>query len=241
MSFAEDGVLRMSIEQYDAMNPDKERYPFPENSAELAFAKEAQQVLARGDWAALSELIHFPLVIFTDAANYRVESREEFLAGDLAAVLPESFRERVGAASLDDMGVSLLGNTCADDCIVFAHDDVNNVDTIQIQALLVRGGGTAVTEAEQAAVLRTVIERLQRTELTLKVGESIELYADGPYADAAAIVWTSSDEGALTVKPDPNDASRATLTAVGESADGVTVTAALDGVEASVTVLIVSA
>ncbi len=239
VSFAEDGVLRMSIEQYDAMAPDEERYPLAEVSAELAFAKEAQQLIADGDWNELAGLMHFPLVIFTDAANYRVESREEFLAGDLAAVLPKSFRERVGAAALDDMGVSLLGNTVADDCIVFAHEDVDNADAIRIQALLVRGGGDAAAENEREAVLRTWVERLQRTELTLKLGESVELYADGPYSDSAAIVWTSSDEGALTVKPDPGDPSRATLTAVGESAEGVTVTAAFDGVEASVTVYIV--
>lgn len=135
--------LHMSIAELMALgrplaDGEPERYPFPENGQELAFAQTAQQLIADGDWEKLADRISFPMMIFTDGVNYCVESREEFLSSDLDAVLTPAFRQRVGAASLDDMGVCLLGNTCADDCIVFAHDVVNNADAIRIQALIVR-------------------------------------------------------------------------------------------------------
>ena len=139
----ENDLSGMSIVELDASgrslaDGERERFPFPESGKELAFAQSAQQLIAAGDWEKLADRMYFPMMIFTDGANYTVESREEFLAADLDAVLTPAFRERVGKAVLDDMGINLLGNTAADDCIVFAHDSVKNADTILIHALIVR-------------------------------------------------------------------------------------------------------
>ena len=140
-SLEEGDILKMSLEQLDAFLVMPE-FPtpvaWPEGGAELSFAQTVRQLIADGDWEKLADRICFPLLLCAPDGNRRVESREDFLALDLDAILNESFRQRIGGDALEAMSVNAFGNGIVRNSVTFSHmEDKNGADVILIVAIVV--------------------------------------------------------------------------------------------------------
>ena len=92
---------------------------FDRSGAAFAFAAAVQQMIAQGDWEALSGKFCYPLPVFSEYGTYSFTGRADFLSSDPDSVLTEDFRMRVANASLATYGYSLFGNTFCDGYLSF--------------------------------------------------------------------------------------------------------------------------
>ena len=122
----------------DSENPFAYEDPvaFGDNPAALTFAETVQSLIADGDWAALSERLIYPLVIFGDADNYSIDSRELFLNFGIDSLLTPQVRQRIADSSLSEYGHSLFGNTFCDGLLAFVCiGDQTNADDYRLSCI----------------------------------------------------------------------------------------------------------
>ena len=138
----EGDILQMNLRQLEEslLLPEQPLpVPWPEGGQELDFARTVQQLIADGDWEGLADRTFFPMILFTRQGNIRVDSREDFLALDLNAILNESFRQRVGSDSLEAMSANAFGNGIVQNAVTFCHmEEPGGKDEILVVALIVR-------------------------------------------------------------------------------------------------------
>ena len=109
---------------------------FDDNPAARTFAETVQKLIADGDWEALSERLSYPLVIFGDADNYSIASRELFLDFGIDNLLSSEVRQRIADSSLTEYGHSLFGNTFCDGLLAFVCiGDPANADDYRLSCI----------------------------------------------------------------------------------------------------------
>lgn len=208
---------------------------FPEDE-KLAFAREVQHDIARGDWEALSGRLRYPFHILTGRESVDAMSREDFLALDLDALLPPSFRLEVGEAPLDAYGISYMGNTFCGGKLAFARvRDSESGDDLRLTCI---SPAAPLPDDRNPMGLQIVYYTNVLSEFTLSVGESVTVNAQvrpvGLFPDAE-ISWTVSDPEAIELRPG-EDGRFCTLTAKKTVPGGVVLTARFGETEGSVLV-----
>ena len=207
----------------------------------LSFAREVQHDIARGDWEALSRKLRYPFSIFTGRESVDALSREEFLALDLDALLPPAFRREVGEASLDQYGISYMGNTFCGGKLSFAR--VRDSESGEDLRLTCISPEAPLPDDRQPMGLQIVYYENVLGEFTLRVGESVTVQAQvrpvGLFPDAR-ISWSVSDPEAVALQPG-EDSRFCTLTAKKEAPGGVVLTAKFGETEGRVLVFLFQA
>ena len=113
-----------------------EPVPFEQNPAALSFAVTVQKLIAGGDWEALADRLSYPLMVFGNADNYSIGSREAFLDFGIDRVLTPVVRQQIADAALDEYGHSLLGNTFCDGLLAFVYaGNVNDADAYFLSSI----------------------------------------------------------------------------------------------------------
>ena len=76
------------------------------------------------------------MVIFGDADNYSIDSRELFLNFGIDSLLTPQVRQRIADSSLSEYGHSLFGNTFCDGLLAFVCiGDQTNADDYRLSCI----------------------------------------------------------------------------------------------------------
>ncbi|MBR0199141.1 MAG: right-handed parallel beta-helix repeat-containing protein [Oscillospiraceae bacterium] len=172
----------------------------------LDFARAVQQNIAEGNWEALSTQLCYPFPIFTGTDSLVSYTPEDFLALDLDALMPPSYRQEIADAPLDAYGASELGNTFCGGRLAFAR----MADAAQDLRLIVIALEGSMPESFAEEALELFYYDNQLSEFTLSEGESVRLDAVlfplGRYPEDG-IVWICENDTALKLTPDADGRS----------------------------------
>ena len=190
-----------------------------------------QQNIAEGNWAALSTQLCYPFPIFTGTDSLVSYTPEDFLALDLDALMPPSYRQEIADAPLDAYGASALGNTFCGGRLAFARMVEGADHDLRLTVIVLEG--TLDLEA-----LEVFYYDNQLSEFTLSVGESVRLDAVlfplGSYP-TDGISWICENDEALKITPDA-DGRSCTLEVLKAVPGGIRLTVRYQDLSKTVTV-----
>lgn len=97
-------------------------HSYDPNSPMMLFAAEIQRLIADGNWEELSKKMFYPLAVFSGDRSFHLWTETEFInamqdEGFYEKNGIEEFRQRVAAASLDEFGECIYGDTFCDHLI----------------------------------------------------------------------------------------------------------------------------
>ena len=130
-----------SIAQLENPYHDQGLHRCEPGSDRAVFIDEVRQLIADGRWVELSKRIRFPVQVFVDDRAFHLWTPQEFVS----SLSDESFcekngieawREQVAAASSEELGECLYGETFADHLMAFiAQDNGNGIISYRISCI----------------------------------------------------------------------------------------------------------
>ncbi len=111
------------------------------DAPQLLFAAEIQRLITDGDWEALSKKMFYPLAVYSGDRSFHLWTETEFInsmqdEGFYEKNGIEDFRQRVAAASLDEFGACLYGETFCDHLIAFScFGNASDPDSFRVDCL----------------------------------------------------------------------------------------------------------
>ena len=129
------------------------------DAPQLLFAAEIQRLITDGDWEELSKKMFYPLAVYSGERSFHLWTETEFInsmqdEGFYEKNGIEDFRQRVAAASLEEFGACLYGETFCDHLIAFScfgnasDPDSFRVDCLSLQTPLWPGNPARTSPAE---------------------------------------------------------------------------------------------
>ncbi len=136
-------------------------HSYDPNSPIMLFAAEIQRLIADGDWEALSKKMYYPLAVYSDDRSFHLWTETEFVSsmqdeGFYTKNGIEEFRQRVAAASLDEFGECIYGDTFCEHLIaLFPVGDPTDPGNLRVSCLSLQTPLWPGNPAQAEAVLPT--------------------------------------------------------------------------------------
>ena len=116
-------------------------HSYDPGSPVMLFAEEIRRLIADGDWEALSKKMYYPLAVYSGENSFHLWTETEFVnsmqdEGFYTENGIEDFRRRVAAASLDEFGECIYGDTFCDHLIaLFPVGDPADPENLRVACL----------------------------------------------------------------------------------------------------------